>query len=133
MKVNKEFEGLLRQKNGDYVLKGNLISDETIEIDLDDRLLVRGSVISKMSIKVGRTLIAGEGIEAGSFLNVGKRIFAGTSVYHDGTNCKKNIVCTELQHGEICFGELVIQKTTVKMTVAEIKAALKIDDLEIIQ
>ncbi len=80
MKVNKEFEGLIQKENGDYVLKGDLISEESIEIDLDDRLFVRGSVISKMSIKVGRTLIASDGIKAGRGIIAGCGIKAGGGI-----------------------------------------------------
>ena len=108
MKVNKEFEGLIRQENGDYVLKGDLISDESIEIDLDDSLFVCGSVISKMSIKVGGTLIAGEGIKAGSFISSEKRIFAGVSVYDTVESSMKTITCAELRKGEICYGDLIL-------------------------
>ena len=128
MKLNKEWDGLKQIANGDYVLEGDLISEETIEIELDDRLIVRGKVVSKKYIKVQRTLIAGlgikagcgieagEGIEAGSFIHCEKRIFAGVSVYHTNGNCIKTITCAELRKGEICFGDLVITKVeeTVK-------------------
>ena len=120
MKLNKLWDGLKQIANGDYVLEGNLISDETIEIDLDDRLVVRGSVISKKQIIVrwgieaGEGIKAGEGIEAGSFIHSEKRIFAGVSVYHTTQNCKKTIQCAELRKGEICFGDLVITKPEPK-------------------
>ena len=42
MKIDKLWNGLKRIANGDYVLEGDLISEEAIEIDLDDRFLVRG-------------------------------------------------------------------------------------------
>ena len=44
MKLDKLWNGLKQIDNGDYVLEGNLISDETIEIDLDNRLVVYGSI-----------------------------------------------------------------------------------------
>ena len=136
MKLNKLWDGLKRIANGDYVLEGNLVSDETIEIDLDDRLVVRGSIVSKKSIIVGKTLIAdcgieaGEGIEAGwgieakTFIHSERRIFAGVSVYHTSEDCKKTIQCAELRKGEICFGDLIITKpepTTFKVVCVEYK------------
>ena len=39
MKLDKLWNGLKRIANGDYVLEGDLISDETIDVDLDDRLV----------------------------------------------------------------------------------------------
>ena len=47
MKLNEMWDGLKRIANGDYVLEGDLISEETIEIDLDDRLVVRGRIATK--------------------------------------------------------------------------------------
>lgn len=122
MIINKLYEGLKRLANGDYVLEGNLRSDEIIEIDLDDRFVILGSVESKKSIIVKLGITAGSGITAGwgitagsgitakTFIESGKRIFAGTSVYRDGTNCDKTIRCAELRKGEIAFGDLVIEK-----------------------
>lgn len=121
MKLNSLWDGLKRIANGDYVLEGNLISDEDVEIDLDDRLVVRGSVISKKritvrlgikagyGIEVGEGIEAGWGIEAGTFIHSEKRIFAGVSIYHTSENCNKTIMCAELRKGEICFGDLVIE------------------------
>ena len=120
MKLDKLWNGLKRIANGDYVLEGDLISDETIDVDLDDRLVVRGSVISKKmiivrcgieagwGIEAGEGIEAGCGIKAGSFIHAEKRIFAGVSVYHTSQNCKKIIQCSELRKGEICFGDLII-------------------------
>ena len=140
MKVDKTWNSLKRIANGDYVLKGDLISEDTLEIDLDDRLVVRGLVISKKEItsrcgikaggsikascgidagcsikagydiEAGWGIEAGEGIEAGDFISAGKRIFAGISVRHTSENCKKTIRCAELRKGEICYGDLVITK-----------------------
>ena len=132
MKLNKLWDGLKRIANGDYVLEGDLISEENIEIDLDDRLVVRGSVISKRSLMVGRTLIAGEGIKAGwgieagcgieagwgieakTFIHSEKRIFAGISLYRTNGDCTKTIQCAELRKGEICFGDLIITQPEPK-------------------
>ena len=120
MILNKMWDGLKQLANGDYILEGDLRTDESIEIDLDDRLIVRGSVISEKKIVVKLSITAGDGIEAGcgitagdgitakTFIDAGKRIFAGTSVYRDSNNCEKEIRCTELRKGEIAFGDLVI-------------------------
>ena len=80
MKITKDYQGLTRAENGDYVLDGKLFSDENIEVELDDRLVVRGSVISKKSIKVQRTLIAGDGISAGRCISAGWGIEAGWGI-----------------------------------------------------
>ena len=128
MKINKLWNGLKQIANGDYVLEGDLISEETIEIDLDDRLVVHGNIISEKSIIVEKGLIAGEGIKAGwgieagcgikagwgieakTFIHSEKRIFAGISIYHTNNNCTKTIKCAELKKGEICFGDLIITR-----------------------
>ena len=80
MKLNALWDGLKRIANGDYVIEGDLISEENIEIDLDDRLVVRGSVKTTKSIIVKRTLIAGCGIEAGWGIKAGDGIEAGWGI-----------------------------------------------------
>ena len=134
MKITKDYEGLVRIQNGDYVLEGDLISEDTIEVELDDHLVVRGTISSKKSIFANRTIIAGEGIEAGCGIKAGDgikagwgieagegikagwgieagcRIFAGLSIFQDSNNCIKNITCAELLGGEICYGDLIIIK-----------------------
>ena len=140
MKLDKLFSGLKRIDNGDYVLEGDLICDDTLEINLDDRLVVSGKIEAKKSIVANVSLIAGwgikagwgieagcgikagegieagcgidagDGIEAGTFLHSEKRIFAGISVYYTSCDCNKNIVCAELRKGEICYGNLLIRE-----------------------
>ena len=114
MKIDKLFNGLKRIANGNYVLEGDLISEETIEIDLDDRFVVKGRIESKKSIiirhgiKAGDGIEAGWGIEAGAFISVKKRIFAGISIYRTSKDCDKTIRCTELRDGEVCYGDLIL-------------------------
>lgn len=140
MKIDKLWNGLKRIANGDYVLEGDLISEETIEIDLNDRFVVRGRIQTKKSIVVRCGIEAGEGIEAGcgieagwgieagdgikagwgieagegikaeKFIDVQKRIFAGISVYRTSRDCDKTIRCAELRNGEICYGDLTLTK-----------------------
>lgn len=128
MKIDKLWNGLKRIANGDYVLEGDLISEETIEIDLNDRFVVRGRIQTKKSIvvrcgieagcgiKAGEGIKAGWGIEAGcgieaeKFIDVQKRIFAGISVYRTSRDCDKTIRCAELRNGEICYGDLTLTK-----------------------
>lgn len=149
MKIDKLWNGLKQISNGDYVLEGDLISEETIEIDLDDRFVVKGWVESKKSIivrcginagegikaglgiKAGWGINAGEGIKAGLGINAGwgikaktfidckNRIFAGLSLYHNSKNCVKTIECAELKTGEICFGDLVIVKPETEKSDSE--------------
>ena len=80
MKIDKTFAGLKRVANGDYVLEGDLICEETIEIDLDDRLVVRGKIESKKSIVVRLGIEAGEGINAGCGIKAGEGIEAGWGI-----------------------------------------------------
>ena len=141
MKIDKLWNGLKQIANGDYVLEGDLISEETIEIDLDDRLVIKGKVQTQKSIIVRWGIEAGEGIEAGwgikagcgikagygieagwgieagdsikakTFIDVKKRIFAGLSIYKTSKDCDKIIRCSELRNGEICYGDLTLVKT----------------------
>lgn len=138
MKIDKLWNGLKQIANGDYVLEGDLISDETIEIDLDDRLVIKGTIksgrniVARCGIEAGWGIEAGDGIEAGggieagcgieagwgikagcgieakTFINASKRIFAGISLYRTSKDCNKIIRCAELRNGEICYGDLTI-------------------------
>lgn len=110
MKIDKLWNGLKRIANGDYVLEGDLISEETIEIDLNDRFVVRGRIQTKKIIVVRCGIEAGEGIKAEKFIDVQKRIFAGISVYRTSRDCDKTIRCAELRNGEICYGDLTLTK-----------------------
>ena len=101
MIIDANFEGLKQIKNGDYVFEGNLESKENIEIHLNDRFVIRGSITTEKSIIAECGIKAGEGIEAGF------RIFAGTSVYRSSKNCIKTISCKRLIKGEIAFGQLI--------------------------
>ena len=71
MKIDKLWNGLKRIANGDYVLEGDLISEEAIEIDLDDRFVVRGCIQTKKGIVVHYGIEAGEGIKAGWGIKAG--------------------------------------------------------------
>ena len=71
MKITNLFPGLKRIANGDYVLEGHLISNDTIEVDLDDRFVITGRVFSQKSIIVRCGIEAGEGIEAGWGIKAG--------------------------------------------------------------
>lgn len=107
MKITKDYPGLTRAENGDYILKGDLVSEGCIEIDLDDRLVVTGG------IKAGCGIEAGCGIKAGTYIDCGRRIFAGISVYDDDDDCDKTIQCAELRNGTVAYGDIVITKQEV--------------------
>lgn len=68
MKITKNYPGLTRSENGDYILNGSLISEEGIEIELDDSLVVTGK------IKAGGGITAEWGIEAGWVIEAGRDI-----------------------------------------------------------
>lgn len=134
MKITKKYPGLTRAKNCDYILNGSLISEEGIEIDLDDRLFVTGrikagwdieavgGITAGCGIEAGRDIEAGDkiesgwgiksggGIKAGTYIDCGKRIFAGTSVLEDADTCDKTIRCAELRNGTVAYGDLIITK-----------------------
>ena len=181
MKITKDYQGLTRAENGDYVWDGDLISEEDIEIELGNCLVVHGNVQARAlkcatslladrsiragegitvgfaitaggdiraggyisaiwsiradrsiragtfivgweiragmgitaggDIRAGRDICAGRDIRAGTFIDCENRIFAGTNIFHNSKGCNKNIICTELRHGEICSGALKITKT----------------------
>ena len=120
MKITKDFAGLVREENGDYILNDDLVCDENIEIELDDWLVVTGHIKAKGSIIANKTVKAGEGIEAGwgikaglgieaaKYISAEYRIFAGTATWHNSQTCLKSIKCRELRKGEIAYGDLVI-------------------------
>ena len=80
MKITRDYPGLTRAKNGYYILKGNLISEEGIEIDLDDQLVVTGSIIAGCSIRVRCGITAERGIKAGWGIRAGWDIKAGCGI-----------------------------------------------------
>ena len=80
MKIDKLWNGLKRIANGYYVLEGDLISEETIEINLDDCFVVNGKIRTKKSIVVCCGIKAGEGIEAGDGIKAGWGIEAGRGI-----------------------------------------------------
>lgn len=65
MKITKDYPGLAISENGEYILNGDLISEEGIEIDLDNRLVVTGSIKAKYGIKAICGIKAGWDIQAG--------------------------------------------------------------------
>lgn len=71
MKITKDYPGLTISENGEYILNGDLISDESIEIDLDDYLVVTGSIKEKYGIKAICGIKAGWDIQAGWVIQAG--------------------------------------------------------------
>ena len=80
MILDKLWGGLKRIANGDYVLEGDLVCDENLEIRLDDRLVVTGKIEVKKSIEAGCDINAGEGIKAGWGIYAGCGINAGEGI-----------------------------------------------------
>lgn len=80
MKITKDYPGLTQAKNGDYIMNGDLISEEGIEIDLDNCLVVTGSIKSRYGIKAGRSITARCEIQAGREIQAGWGIKAGQSI-----------------------------------------------------
>lgn len=86
MKITKDFEGLTKTELGDYLFKGDLHSDDEIDIDLDDRLVIEGNLTSgssihaKFGVEATKDITAGEGIRVGHGLKAGASIKAGKDV-----------------------------------------------------
>ena len=80
MIIDANFEGLKQIKNGDYVFEGNLESKENIEIHLNDRFVIRGSITTEKSIIAECGIEAGEGIKAGCGIEAGEGIKAGWGI-----------------------------------------------------
>jgi UDP-3-O-[3-hydroxymyristoyl] glucosamine N-acyltransferase len=82
MKIDRSYKALQRNRDGDYVLNDNLISNEDIEINLGHSatLLVRGSIISKTSIFADCAITATENIKAGWCLRAGTAVKAGKDI-----------------------------------------------------
>ena len=122
IRITKNDKRLTRDGYGQYILNGDLVCDGCIIIELDSLLFVTGRIKAGWGIEAGYGIKAGDGIEAGygikagwgikagDYIDVKKRIFAGTSVYRTSSNCDKTIMCSELRSGEIAYGELVITK-----------------------
>jgi hypothetical protein len=108
MKITASYEGLTRIENGDYVLEKDLIVDGSIEIELDDRFVVKGRLEASKSIIAKCGSEAGDGIEAKT-IDCKKRIFAGISLYKTLNDCIKTIKCQKLICGEIAYGDLIIE------------------------
>ena len=107
MKIDKNTDGIVQLSNGDYELNIDIISTETIEIDLDDRLLCK-SIKSEQSIIVKKGIKAGLGIKAGGRIKAGSGyfIFAGICTW-EKQNIDKTITATEIIGGKIAYGDFV--------------------------
>ena len=85
MIVNKDYKGL-KNVGWRYELKGDLISDEDIKIELDMNLYVSGSteagwgITAGCGIEAGWGITAGDGIEAGCGIEAGWGITAGDGI-----------------------------------------------------
>ena len=80
MKITESYKGLTRIENGDYVFEKDLIVDGIIEVELDDRFVVKGSLKATKSIIAKYGIKAGDGIEAGDSIKAGESIEAGWGI-----------------------------------------------------
>ena len=80
MKITNNYPGLTRAESGEYILNGSLISEEGIEIDLDDRLFVTGRIKAGWDIEAVGGITAGDGIKAGWGIEAGSGIEAGWGI-----------------------------------------------------
>jgi hypothetical protein len=80
MKITKDYPGLV-DIGWAYEFNGDIITEESLEIDLGEKWLkVTGSIVSKMSIKAGGGIKAGWGIKAGGGIEAGWGIKAGGGI-----------------------------------------------------
>lgn len=97
MKIDKSYAGLTQLTDEEYVIDGDIISEEEIEIDdFNGTLIVNGSIeskkgiISRSFIKVSECIKSGESIfvdgsiEAGFFIEASGSIESRYSVMSDG-------------------------------------------------
>lgn len=100
---------------------GHLEIDESLGYVKFDHLNIRGYIYAKAGsgIKAGEGIKAGWGIEAGlgikaglsvsckTILNIGLRIFAGLCLWKTPSDEEMEIRCGKLEHGEVCYGNLI--------------------------
>ena len=79
MVIDKKFKGLAKE-DFRYVFNGDIETTESLEIDLDMRLFVTGSINAGGSIKAGWDVKVGWHIEAGGYIEAGGHIEAGRSI-----------------------------------------------------
>jgi hypothetical protein len=79
MVIDKKFKGLVKEDYR-YVFNGDIKTTESLEIDLDMRLFVTGSIKAGEFIEAGGSIEAGEFIEAGWSIKAGEFIEAGWSI-----------------------------------------------------
>ena len=108
MKITKDYSGL-KDIGWAYGLQGDLISEETIEIELDKYLYVTGNIKSKFSIiaKDGCGIKAGGGIEAGLGIEAGWGIEAGLSII-----CTQEIKCPLRIFAGLCTWQIPSEEET---------------------
>lgn len=68
-------------------------------------------IASGESITAGSGITAGCAVSAKTYIDCGGRIFAGIKVSDTDENCEKDITCAALKHGDICYGNLILQDT----------------------
>ena len=120
MEITKEFKGLI-DEGYRYKIEGNLISIESLIINLDKPLHVSGHIKADGSIEAGWSIKAGGSIEAGEHIKAGDgygisaglkitskttitcnlKLFAGIYTWGNIADEDKTITCTELLGGGI--------------------------------
>jgi UDP-3-O-[3-hydroxymyristoyl] glucosamine N-acyltransferase len=108
------------ESGGSIKASGDIESGGSIEagwsIKSGGNIKSGGSIKASGSIEAGSSIKAVSSIESGlsivcKTLSARLRIFAGLCVWRLPDIEEKQIVCEELQSGEICYGQLVLKKT----------------------
>ena len=101
----------IKARHGNIKAGRCIISGQDIEaggrIDCAKGIECGGNIRAE-SITTGWGLKANETIQAKTFIQVERRIFAGLYLYFTSQNANNTIQCAELRKGEICYGELHI-------------------------
>ncbi len=137
MIIDKNYKNLKRLGNRNYFIKGDLIVEEELEVNLDvwleveGLIKVKGKIISNKTIKAGRYIEAGYSIvamlqiTAKSYISARLRIFAGTCSWKSIEEKEKTVTCSALKNGEIVFGTLNIVKPIKEISMQEAQKILK--------
>lgn len=120
--ITREYPGLI-DEGYRYKIEGNLSSQASIDIQLDNGLFVDGYIDAGGSIKVGWYIKAGESIGAGEYIKAGSGIlaclsitcktrlsaqlgiFAGVCIWKNPSEREQTITCGQLD-GTVKYGIL---------------------------
>ena len=131
MVIDKKFKGLVKEDYR-YVFNGDIETTENLEIDLDMRLFVTGSIKAGGSIEAGEYIeaggsygiIAGLSITCKGILSFGLKAFAGICSWMEISDEDKTITCGKLGSGTIEYG--ILRETGVEESDDKTQEAMRL-------